>query len=238
MASESRKSSEKTGKTFDVSKPGKSMPSSTSRPSIIGHRTLLQDPMVTPTAEPKEDDTITVKTTAKTILVPTKEAVAEAQSEEEKPKKSHETDQKEDQPAEPTEVETKEPEEETKKPEVSESQPDEKPAEPTEADTTEADETNNNEDSSDTAKPSAEADKITNKKMEEELAKAAVLEKLVTDKTYYAPIGVKKMKKSKHNRLVWVVLVILLALVLGDLLIDSGTVKTDIKPPIRFFNNG
>jgi hypothetical protein len=33
-------------KFFDVAKPGKSMPPSTSRPAIVGHRTILKDPMV------------------------------------------------------------------------------------------------------------------------------------------------------------------------------------------------
>ncbi len=37
-------------RVFDVAKPGKSEPSSTSRPVIVGHKKMIDDPMVTPSA--------------------------------------------------------------------------------------------------------------------------------------------------------------------------------------------
>lgn len=40
------KSDDKGKKVFDVAKPGKSAPSSSSRPTIIGHKNMLKDPMV------------------------------------------------------------------------------------------------------------------------------------------------------------------------------------------------
>lgn len=43
---------DETKKVFDVSKPGETAASASSRPVIVGHKTLLQDPMVTTTAPP------------------------------------------------------------------------------------------------------------------------------------------------------------------------------------------
>lgn len=40
---------------MDVSKPGKSAPSASSKPIIVGHRTVVQDPMVTAAVDPEAD---------------------------------------------------------------------------------------------------------------------------------------------------------------------------------------
>ncbi len=48
---------------FDVSKPGKSTPSSTSRPVIVNHGPMLKDPMV---AQSKKDEETTEETTQPT----------------------------------------------------------------------------------------------------------------------------------------------------------------------------
>ena len=66
-------------KFFDVSHPGKSTPSSTSRPTIVGHHTILQDPMVN--ADHENEEAITnsssiVSRVSTTNIIPSDEAVA------------------------------------------------------------------------------------------------------------------------------------------------------------------
>lgn len=52
-------------KFFDVAKPGKSIPPATSRPAIVGHRTLLKDPMMVSGAEPTGEEMLAPAETPK-----------------------------------------------------------------------------------------------------------------------------------------------------------------------------
>lgn len=74
MADMASKKPENTRKVFDVAKPGKTVPPSTARPTIVGHKSQFQDPMmaasksqdsVDPSVVPEENKL--VSTTAPTI---------------------------------------------------------------------------------------------------------------------------------------------------------------------------
>lgn len=54
---EDKASTQDDTKVFDVAKPGKGMPSASSRPVIVSHKPSVQDPMVSATSSPAEDTT-------------------------------------------------------------------------------------------------------------------------------------------------------------------------------------
>ncbi len=214
-------------KYFDVAKPGKTMPDATSRPAIVGHRTILKDPMMassdTPDEKPLPSPADRAKLTAPT-LAPSKEMVAAD-------KEVKETAVK---PAEESESHTVP---------VTKTAPAEKPtaaSAPAEA-TAEAPKASTDDEAPDPDKQdmtlSSEEQKKIEKEQEEAAAKQEALEKLVVDKTYFVPIGEKKRQRSFHKALLVGLLVFLLLAALGNMLIDAGIVKTSFKAPISVLNN-
>lgn len=231
MATNSGKS--KSGpKTMDVSHPGRSMPNATSRPTIVGHRAVLQDPMVVASKDGKESLPV-ASMTGRKLTPPSeepKEPVADEKDEataepaegevtitdsiDDKPKKDQEPTEDTEEPKQPVEEEAK-PEEDAPEPAKA---PEQEDKEPSDAPATKLDE-----------------QKLVDKKLQEDQAKQEAIEKLVTDKTYYVPIGQKKHRRTKRSTVIWVILALLLAALLADLLIDSGMIKTSIKPPLSIF---
>ena len=71
----------------DVSKPGKSMPSSSSRPTIVGNRTILKDPMISTIPEPQSSEPIVQRTKElmPTQTEPPKEVVVDKPAEQPAP---------------------------------------------------------------------------------------------------------------------------------------------------------
>jgi hypothetical protein len=206
---------------MDVSKPGKTPASASSRPVIVGHKPQVQDPMMT-TEETKDETPETSETTpevsspalSKKVITPLSEADKDA-----------------DEPAEdePTEEASEEPEQ------VSEAaeEPDEKQAAPV---TEEAEEpkTPEPEDSTDSAVVDAVIDQVGDKKQdeieaEEERKRQETIEKLVAEKKYFVPIG-KAHKKSNQISLV---LTLLLFVVLVGIFvaIDAEVLDAGFKLP-------
>ncbi len=55
----------------DVSKPGESLPSSSGRPTIVGNRTLLKDPMISADPQPEKSEPMAQRTRELSPQVPT-----------------------------------------------------------------------------------------------------------------------------------------------------------------------
>lgn len=210
-------------KTMDVSKPGKSAPDSSARPVIISHRPMVQDPMVkadvpsaVEPAVPEEEKPVThgAKIIQPISITTTPETPVKA--------KESVVDQpvvEEQKPTEGSEV----PKEE------------EKPA-PTESVT---DESESSEAIVDAV--AGQADIVSKKKQNElteaEKAKKEALQKLITDKKYFLPVGQQQHRKNKRTAILGVLLIILLALGGAYVLIDAGFVKVPFSLPINLINN-
>src|SRR3989344_1198355 len=285
------KSKDESKKVFDVAKPGKTAASASSRPLIIGHKTLLQDPMVTRTPLPSKakkikpdssdlgiDETASGEPEEEIKLLTPPETNIEPpnSAESDKDRSSEEIEDSEDMvPAEHIEIiKTKEPDE--PKPEEDSPKPD-KIEVPTESDdasesvevkkiekpkelaVTEEDDQNQpvNDSISDEPEPApqetisdleakltvsdksedktSEDDKKKNKsgKKSDDAAEAgsdAAYQKLIYDKTYFVPIGDKKRKRSMRRLLLLIILLLIVAIGVANVLIDNGTIKTDIEP--------
>lgn len=211
-------------KFFDVSHPGKSTPSSTSRPTIVGHHTILQDPMVNADHENEEAITNTsslVSRTSITNIVPSDEAIAGYNSTEkiEDTSKPSVEDVKEKVEDEPQVDEQKAEEPELIEPESKD------PAEET------SDIQMQSTDGTNT-----EEQKKVEKETKEDIEKQEAIDKLIADKTYFAPIAGNKGNSAKRSFVMPIVVALVVVFVVGYLLIDSGIIKTSVKLPVSFFN--
>ena len=211
-------------KFFDVSHPGKSTPSSTSRPTIVGHHTILQDPMVNTDHENEEAVTNTssiVSRVSTTNIVPSDEAVAGYNSTEKiEDTREHSVedvkDKVEDEPQidEPKAEETELIEPESKEP---------------------AEETSDIQMQS-TDGTNTEEQKKAEKETKEDIEKQEAITKLIADKTYFAPIAGNKGNSAKRKFVMPIIVALVVVFVAGYLLIDSGIIKTAVKLPVSFFN--
>jgi len=211
-------------KFFDVSHPGKSTPSSTSRPTIVGHHTILQDPMVNADHENEEAITNTssiVSRVSTTNIVPSDEAIAGYNSTEkiEDTSKPSVEDVKEKVEDEPQVDEQKAEEPELIEPESKD------PAEET------SDIQMQSTDGTNT-----EEQKKVEKETKEDIEKQEAIDKLIADKTYFAPIAGNKGNSAKRSFVMPIVVALVVVFVAGYLLIDSGIIKTSVKLPVSFFN--
>ena len=211
-------------KFFDVSHPGKSTPSSTSRPTIVGHHTILQDPMVNADHENEEAITNTssiVSRVSTTNIVPSDEAIAGYNSTEkiEDTSKPSVEDVKEKVEDEPQVDEQKAEEPELIEPESKD------PAEET------SDIQMQSTDGTNT-----EEQKKVEKETKEDIEKQEAIGKLIADKTYFAPIAGNKGNSAKRSFVMPIVVALVVVFVAGYLLIDSGIIKTSVKLPVSFFN--
>lgn len=225
---------------MDVSKPGKSTPSASSKPVIVGHKPTVQDPMVTKERdmpEESEEHKIEVKRTAPKVIAPladTKETetdTEEAAGEEAAAEESAEPSAEADAPNQSVEnVDEGEPE------------PDEQsqPAESDEVADTKAKDTGS---SSRSEKPSktkdakdnkkGEKDDKTDKEAEEVKKRLAEVEKLVDEKKYFVHTsqGTKKQRRRTRTGL----LIILVLLVGTYLALDAQLIKNNLQLPFEFF---
>jgi hypothetical protein len=255
------KSDDKNDKVFDIAKPGKTAASASSRPVIVGHKTLLQDPMVTnmPSApilkkvkidqnDEGVDETVSgdpagdiklLDSSDKTIEPSDTESIADEQPEAEPLEESDEPEN-EQKPVEPAVKDKPDEAEEVPEPDVSnetEKEPDEEKNED-EAEATDKSDASQDTDSDKAADKPTESKKDKDKQVDDsaKVAQEAAYQKLIDDKTYFVPIGEQKRKRSMRRFLLIIILLLLLAIMAGDLLIDNGTIKTNIKPPIRILN--
>lgn len=200
---------EKDGKkTMDIARPGKTPPDASARPVVVSHRPMVQDPMVVSADEivPKEEITaekpVEAPSHTSKIIQPLNEQPAEEVSKE---------------PAEPQEaVETKQ--------EVAAESAQEETKVPA---------------SSEAALVDAVADKVEsgNKKKgnglsEAEKAKQETLQKLITEKKYFVPIGHGHHHRRKHGFLTLLLLLVLIASAGGYLAADAGILDVGIKLPV------
>ncbi len=205
-----------TDKVFDVSRPGESMPSATSRPVIITGRTTVGDPMVSPVHDKKEDEKEDEETSRDAgdegmiMSAPKKNRieplhttiVAEDESEDEQPK-SQDKD----------------------------------------VDTKQADErTDEAEDAQEIAEVASEVStkkqtQVENaKKQDEAEKKQAEIEALVNNKQYFVPINA--VQKQRSMRFVLLSLGFLLLVVAGALAAaDAGLIELGIDAPTDFIQD-
>jgi hypothetical protein len=205
-----KKEIEKSAKMFDVVKPGKTPPSSTSRPTIVGHTAMIkQDPMVRGSED--SDDSAASHAPLKSHSASKDIAPAEHAVKREKviePESPHDE-------SEPDENKPK-PEEPGKQPEKEEaSEPDDSPP---------ADGAVN-----------ALANEVTAKreeqKLDEELqAKYDEVEKSIEKREYFVPIGQVSRRRSEHRMLIVLLLVIILSAAALNFLIDAEIIDIGIKP--------
>lgn len=235
------KTTKKDDKVMDVSKPGASTPDASSRPVIVGHRTLLQDPMVKSAEkeEGKEEPAI-VSTTAPTIK-PLSDAKTSADMEEptapevaktEKPAKEVE-EPKPEAPKPVAVIESTESEKDEVKPEEAPEEPEEAKDEPEPEESAEPENTDSGEAATDALAEQAAAKKTSEKEDKEAVARQEAVQKLVVDKTYNLPIG--EAKRKRNMSLVVLLLLLMLAAILAYLVIDAEIIKTSIKLPFEFF---
>lgn len=252
-----KKSTKKTTpRVMDVSKPGKSAPAATSKPVIVGHKPLVQDPMVNekkPTVtDESEEHKITVSRTGPKVLAPL--GASEKAAAEETPDVPAEPSDEEatklgevasaptvEAPAEPETPEPETPAEETPAEapattETEETAPASEEEKPTEE--APAEETPGGEPSGeDAAVVGAVADQVGGKKKdngpsEEEKKKLEEQEKLIADKKYFVSTG--QVTKRRRTRGVLILLVLLLIAIGGYVAADAAT---EIKLPYEIFKS-
>ena len=240
---------------FDVSRPGKSAPSSSSKPIIVTNRPLLQDPMMSkdePKAEPADQPTkqnskitiqpitvtssdedsdtqLSVKTTVPTA--PPADEVKQAEPAEE-PKPS-ETALEQD-AAEAPKPEEKPADAVPPSPEQPTEPPFEKPSDvPAEQPT----ETEDDDQAKAPATPEEE-DAAAKKAQEEAAAHDAAIQKLVESEQYYLSINSVESRKTKRFILLGFVLIVLLGAVWVDVALDAGLLHIDgVKAVTHLFTN-
>lgn len=183
---------------MDVSKPGKSPAEPSARPVIVGHRSLVQDPMVTSTEASKPESSKsegeakpTSPSSGKKVIVPLNEQAAE-------PSKADQFAPEELRNASGSAEHATSASEETK-------------------------DHGGTEGSTDTISEAAVVDSVVDRvdvgtkreeeqKAEEERKKAEALEKLIVEKKYFVPIG-KAHQATKRG--VWVLTAVLLLIFIG-----------------------
>lgn len=183
---------------MDVSKPGKTPADASARPVIVGHKTLVQDPMVNAdvnseaaTTEAEAEPAPPSPSTGKKVIAPLEDSTTSETTPETTPAAEITNEQKP---------------EETEKP-AAEEKLDEPPVE--------------SEESTDSAVVDAVIDQVGNKKKENELSeedrkRQEHLDKLVEEKKYFVPIG-KAHKGSSRLLLIFtlLLLVVFIGLVLA-----------------------
>lgn len=198
-------------KTMDVSKPGESVPDISARPVLVTRRPMVQDPMVKDDKKPEEEPVIESEQPKEELTVRGGKVIKPL-SEQKEADSSNESDEKEETAAE------------------GEEKTDPEPAKPekTEEEKTQAEEA---------AVVDAVADQaeLKGKKKEGELnpdekAKQEALQKLITDKKYFVPVGQVSRRRNRRTLLVFVVFLLLLA---GTYLaFDAEVIKTNVTLPV------
>jgi hypothetical protein len=202
---------------MDVSKPGKTAATATSRPVIITHGALVKDPMVNEEAAtdtPVQETQAPITPAAKKVIAP----LSAAENAEAKAESETETDTiKQEVAAEET----------SKKDPVAETKPSEKD-EPESEDETESEE----------AVVDAVVEQVADKKAQEqagveEQKRQELVTKLVADKKYFVPLAVAR--RERNGKLGVVFAVALLPLFVGLILaVDAELIGQGIDLPFDF----
>ncbi len=207
-------------KTMDVSKPGDSAPDASSRPVLVTHRPMVQDPMVKDDKKtdlssgalakgddkPEDNDT-----PAKDDLVSRGSKVIKPVSDQTEPTADEKT---------ATEEETPDPDE------PSNDKKEDKASDDSKAEAAVVD----------AVADQATADKKQqNDESDEGKAKKEALQKLIAEKKYFVQVG--QVGKRRNRRALIIFLVLLLILAGAYLAVDAGLIKTSVALPIDLIKN-
>jgi len=224
-------------KVMDVSKPGKTAPSQTGRPTITGHGPMAKDPTVVDTA-PKDETADPISESANeaagSLTAATRKKIVPI-SDDVKPEADAETVK----PAEPEAASGKKPEpadepaaDSLAEPADEETETAEKPAD--------ADAAGGASESGavDAVAEQAQAKKQADKDAEAAIAKQQETQKLIENKKYFVPIGHDSTKKG-GSRKALIVLVVLIVVAAGAYLAaDAGVVKVNgFEVPYHIIGN-
>jgi hypothetical protein len=240
---------------FDVAKPGKTPPTSTSRPIIVTHQSMVKDPTLVEDSsaeKPAKTTSITVNSaeeSTETAPPVTKATMTHGekviQPLDETKQESGSEAEAEPQPKEEIAkaAENEEPEEQAEEQQEPEAQSVSEAKESDAGEATESEEsaTAGDETSSDIDATAAETgernakNKVDEKALQEEQEHTDAVTKLIEDKTYFVKVGEVRRKRRSRNTAILLIILILLA---GTYLaVDAGLVKTDINLPYDFIKN-
>lgn len=214
---------------MDVSKPGKSTPTASSRPIIVGHKPEVRDPMVTEESDVSaQEQVIDVKRTAPKVITPLESESQQQDDNNPTSPDSSSVTAVDDTPKEaplvdeapesvtPASLDSNVPSKEPKK------------------------EKDSNDKGSSVinavvGQATKNKDKKTDKKIDELEKRQAEIEKLIEDKKYFVHTT-QVTKKQRKTR--WIALLILLIIAIGAYLaIDAQVVKNNYKLPYEFFKD-
>ena len=232
-------------KVFDVAKPGKSKPMSTSRPVIVNHSMAVKDASVINTI-PEVEKQLSAPSVSHKVITPIAKddetpvplAVKESDIPEEEPSQSVEaveetaTETTKEAPAD-TDTTKSQPQEETshEEPVAEEVAPAEPEAVPAPAlEPVQSDEASVDALAEASSKPKEELKKA------EEAKRDAALQELIDSKKYVVPLAHDSSKASGHKGGLIMVLVGVLLIAVAYLLIDAKIIETSIDLPYHFFN--
>lgn len=194
-------------KVNDISKPGETPASATSRPVIVKHRAVMKDPMVTPPnpSQLKDEDTSDSSSDATT----SKEEAVSRKAPELKPSEES----------------------------IEQAKSDSKASNETNSSDNDGTEAENKNSSNAQSLATAAVDVLANqavKKKEDgkgDTKKQEVIAKHIEEKTYFAPIGQISKRKAKIHTIV--ALFILVALFGCYLAVDAGMILPDTELPFE-----
>jgi hypothetical protein len=199
---------------MDVTHPGKSAANATSKPVIVGHGSMVQDPMVAPSeqskvAEQTIDSVSDVGHEGVKVAPPSSSDVASANQGESVPGEGKTAETKDAQSQEPSESTTNQ---------DTENKPDDMVA-------------------GDQGVVSAVADGAikhkSKKDTDTDIGNRTRIEKLIKDKTYAVPIG--QVRRRQHRIVGILFLTVMVLIVFFYAAIDAGIIEAPINLPYRFF---
>lgn len=213
MASEEKKQSKK--HVFDVAKPGKTPAEASSRPIIVTHKPLVEDPMVTKTierAEPTSKPSGEAAAPAAEIVNHTGKTVETLHNELEETQDTEEKPEKSDEVTDAT----------ISDPESNEEAKNEAHGLASAEISVAAEELDQK-----SARQEAEA-----KQSQQEIELREKVSKLIEEKKYFVKVGESRKHKSTSTG---IILLVLLLVVVGlYLAVDGELIKTDITLPYDF----
>ncbi len=218
------KSNKPAQKVFDITHPGKSIPSASSRPVIVTHKPNIADPMVSRTNQPSKDQGTTEEPTAGEGS----EMIMET------PKKNR---------IEPLHTDVSPDEADSDMPDTSDESvmPEEnEPSNQAQDEVTESDNAKNEE----TGEISEAAAEATAKKEEQTKAskqeaeahkQQAEVEALINNKQFFVPINAVQKRRYKEVILVVVLIILIVISLLAAL--DAGLLDVGVTPPTDFIQD-
>lgn len=240
-------------KVFDITKPGKTSAEPSSRPVIVGHKSMLKDPMVN-IGNPGNSLATMISADLEPEDTPSGKPYSPPADEADRPGTAPALPRLGEQPpksasvnivdnnAGRTRVPPITPDDESAKKEAPK---DDTPAQDsgapktTKSDTNEEKVSEPNEAAAVSATASQQlAQKQAEKEQQEITARKAAVEQLIAEKKHFVPIGTKiHRKRSVRHVLLGIVLILLLGIMLADILLDAKVINiNNFKPPVRIIN--